>query len=203
MKFVAFDLETTGIIPNVDRIVEIGAVEFKNGKPQRKFTTLVDPKKPIPPSASKINGITDDMVKGKPTIEKVMDSFTDFCGTSVLVAHNATFDYQFLLADMKRYQTSSPRGVVLDTYILSKKVFPGLPSYKLESLAKWLKIPQGTFHRAEEDATYCGLLFSHILREVFKKATPVVDNLVNLTGKPKVFFPKIEKVYKQRGLFSE
>jgi len=66
MRFIAFDLETTGIFAGVDQIVEIGAARFINGQVESVFSTLVDPQMPIPPGASRINGISNEMVKGNP-----------------------------------------------------------------------------------------------------------------------------------------
>ncbi len=80
MRFIAFDLETTGTVPGVDQIVEIGAVRFIDGQPEAIFATLIDPLRPIPPGASAVNGISDDMVRGKPLIDSVLPSFAEFCG---------------------------------------------------------------------------------------------------------------------------
>ncbi len=198
MTFIAFDLETTGVLAGVDQIVEIGAVRFVNGTVDSIFATLVNPQRPIPPGASRVNGITDDMVLGKPTIESLLQPFAEFCDNDILVAHNAPFDVQFLTADIKRYETIAPRGVILDTCAISRKIFPGLANYKLSTLVQHLKIPSSGFHRAEEDASYCGHLFAHILGKVMAPAAQIpVDNLVTLTGKPNLYFPQIVKSHKQ------
>ncbi len=75
MTFVSFDLETTGFIAGVDRIVEIGAIRFINGTVDSVYSTLVDPLIEIPEGASRVNGISNDMVRGKPTIDKLLPSF--------------------------------------------------------------------------------------------------------------------------------
>src|SRR5690606_32807161 len=95
MRFIAFDLETTGTLPGVDRIVEIGAVRFVNGEIDGVYSTLVDPQMPMPAGASAVNGITDEMLQGKPKIEELLSSLSEFCGDDILVAHNAAFDTQF------------------------------------------------------------------------------------------------------------
>lgn len=89
MDFIAFDLETTGTVAGVDRIVELGAVRFLNGVPEAAFATLVNPGILIPPEATRVNKITDDMVSGKPYIIDLLDALTDFCGELPLVVHNA------------------------------------------------------------------------------------------------------------------
>ncbi len=200
MRFIAFDLETTGTVPGVDQIVEIGAVRFNNGVVESVFTTLVDPLKPIPPGASAVNGITDDMVRGKPRIETLLQSFSDFCEDSILVAHNAPFDAGFLTMDIKRFESAAPKGLIIDTLTISRKVFPGLPNYKLGTLVQHLKIPSTGFHRAEEDATYCGNVFLEMLKRISVAGKmPQVENLIALTGKAELRFPQIERQPKQMG----
>ena len=202
MRFIAFDLETTGIIPGVDRIVEIGAVRFYNNQIEAVYSTLVDPLISIPEGASRVNGIYDNMVKGKPTIEKLLPSFAEFCGEEILVAHNAPFDTQFLTADIKKFEAPSPKGLILDTYSLAKKVFPGLPNYKLGTLVQHLGIPSTQFHRAEEDASYCGTLFIKIVEKITTPTSfPVIENLISLCGKGEVRFPQIIPQPKQLDLF--
>ena len=129
MRFIAFDLETTGTVPGVDQIVEIGAVLFNNYDVESVFSTLINPQRSIPAGASAVNGITDDMVFDKPLIEDILPSFAEFCQEFPMVAHNAPFDSQFLLADIKRHELLAPRGVILDTLPIARKVFPGLPNY--------------------------------------------------------------------------
>ncbi|MCJ8275826.1 MAG: 3'-5' exonuclease [Bdellovibrionales bacterium] len=201
MQFIAFDLETTGTVAGVDQIVEIGAVKYDQGQPIATYSTLVDPKRSMPAGATAVNGITDDMLVGKPLIEDLLDSFTEFCEDLPLVAHNAPFDAQFLKADIVKHEIPGPRGVILDTLPIARKVFPGLANYKLGTLVQHLNIPAGQFHRAEEDASYCGNLFIEIVKKIFNPGEAVVvDNLVALTGRPEYRFPVIEKTAKQLDL---
>lgn len=198
MKFIAFDLETTGIVPGIDQIVEIGAVKFSNGQVEATFSTLIDPRRPIPEAASAVNGISNDMVAGKPKIEEILEPFAEFCGDIPLVAHNAPFDSQFIAADIKKHELPGPAGIILDTLSISRKVYPGLANYKLGTLVQHLKIPAGTFHRAEEDASYCGYLFLDILKKIFRPEQEIdIQNLIALTGKPETKFPVMIKQHKQ------
>ncbi|MCB0363451.1 MAG: 3'-5' exonuclease [Bdellovibrionales bacterium] len=202
MRFVAFDLETTGTLPGVDRIVEIGAVRFVNGTVDALFSTLVDPLVPIPPEASRVNKIFDEMVKGKPTIETLLGPFAEFCGDDILVAHNAIFDAQFLTADIKKYESPAPRGPVVDTYGMAKRILPGLANYRLGTLVQYLKIEATEFHRAEEDASYCGQLFIHLLKKISNSSFEMlpIENLINLTGRAELRFPQIIPQPKQLDL---
>lgn len=202
MRFIAFDLETTGTVPGVDQIVEIGAVRFINGEVDSIFSTLVDPQRAIPAGASAVNGIKDEMVRGKPKIEDILLPFSEFCGQDLMIAHNAPFDSQFLIADIKKFESPAPRGLILDTLTISRKVFPGMPNYKLGTLVQHLKIPTTDFHRAEEDATYCGKLFLEMIKRISVGGKPPqIENLVSLTGKPELRFPQIERQPKQMGFF--
>lgn len=201
MKFIAFDLETTGTVAGVDQIVEIGAVKYENEQPVATYSTLVDPRKSMPAGATAVNGITDDMLVGKPFIEDLLESFAEFCEDIPLVAHNAPFDAQFLKSDILKHEIPGPRGVILDTLPIARKVFPGLANYKLGTLIQHLNLPAGQFHRAEEDASYCGNLFIEITKKIFNPGEIIaIENLIALTGRPETRFPVVEKTEKQLDL---
>jgi DNA polymerase-3 subunit epsilon len=203
MKFIAFDLETTGTKPTEDMIVEVGAVLFDGSRAVKGYGALVDPGISIPAEASAVNGITDEMLRGKPKITDVMVEFAEFCGDLPLVAHNAPFDYKFLLEDVKLHNAVAPGGVVLDTLTLARKVFPGLPNYKLWTLTRHFNFPSGTFHRAEEDSSYCGLLFAKIVETLEMRGEPCDEQaLVKLMGgKEEMRFPKLTLQPDQLDLF--
>jgi DNA polymerase III subunit epsilon len=198
MNFIAFDLETTGTVAGVDQIVEIGAVRYIQGLVDGTYSTLVNPKRSMPAGATAVNGITDDMLVGKPLIEDLLESFSAFCEDLPLVAHNAPFDTQFLKSDILKHELPGPKGIVLDTLPIARKVFPGLANYKLSTLVQHLDIPAGQFHRAEEDASYCGVLLLEIIKKIFNPGEQVIiGNLITLTGRPEYRFPIIEKKEKQ------
>lgn len=198
MRFVAFDLETTGIVPGVDRIVEIGAVRFVNGSPDAIFATLVDPQIPIPPAASNVNKITDSMVQGKPLIASLLPAFAEFCQDDVMVAHNASFDSQFLAADIVKHEGPAPKGLVMDTFALAKRVYPGLLNYKLGTLVQHLNIQATDFHRAEADAYSCGYLYWNILERLgFTKQEVDYTALLQMCKKTEYRFPQITPKPKQ------
>lgn len=192
MEFVSFDLETTGTLSHLDHIVEIGAVRFVAGKVRETYQQLISIDESMPEQATAINGITDDMLKGQPSIQKALLDFSKFCSDSLMVAHNAPFDFQFLLRAVEEYRSPAPRGWVLDTCQLSRVSLPGLPNYKLSTLCRYLKIPSNNFHRAEADALYCGYLFVHILKE---KKNPLltanqVKDIIELSGRKPLKFPQ-------------
>jgi DNA polymerase III subunit epsilon len=157
--FVAFDLETTGLIAGVDRIVECAAVAFQGEDVVDAFARLVDPGMPIGEDASRVNGLTDGMVKGAPPIGEVLPDFASFLGRGVPVAHNAVFDVGFLCAALDAAGMAGPPGPVLDTRGLARRAFPGRRSYSLESLIRDLDLGIPGAHRALADAHACRLLF--------------------------------------------
>lgn len=202
IDFVAFDLETTGIQPLEDGIVEIGAVKFIDGSPQKDFCRLVNPGMLIPDEAFKVHGISNEEVKNQPGISEIMSPFTEYCGDLPLVAHNAKFDFKFLEAAVKRDRCKAPTGQVLDTYGLAKKVFPGMLNYRLETLTKFFEFPNTVFHRASEDAEYCGKVFLRILDTLEKNdISTQVESLVQLGDMREMKFPQIAPAGEQLGLF--
>ena len=181
LDFVAFDLETTGLDKDRDRIVEIGAVRFRVARggaslgATSAFERFVDPRMPISPEASAVNGITDEMLRGAPGIETVLPEFLGFAEDAVLVAHNAPFDIGFIDTALARLPVSEaaqlelfaepPRARpgrserVIDTRLFAKEAFPGRIGYHLQRLAAELGIPVLHAHRAHDDARVCMELF--------------------------------------------
>ncbi len=202
IDFVAFDLETTGIQPDTDAIVEIGAVRFIDGLPQPPFSALVNPQRKIPPDAIAVHGITDAEVADKPPVRDHMAPLAEYCGDLPMVAHNARFDFKFLEAAVKREKTKAPSGVLLDTHSLSKKVFPGLLNYRLETLTKHFEFPNTVFHRAYEDAEYCGRIFLRILETLERNHhSTSVASLLALSDMREMRLPQIAVQAEQLGLF--
>lgn len=188
MEFISFDLETTGTLSHIDHIVEIGAVRFVDGQATDSYQQLVSIEGSMPEQASAINGITTQMLQGQPCIKEVLHVFANFCGSSLMVAHNAPFDFHFLLRAIQEHKTPAPKGLVLDTCQLARKSFPGVSNYKLSTLCSYLKIASKNFHRAEADAMACGHLFMHILQKNSFSVSHV-NELIKLSGRSVLKFP--------------
>lgn len=131
-KFAIVDVETTGLDPNVDRVVEIACIVMQGGKQYESFSSLVNPRCPIPPIASAIHHITDRAVQGAPPIELLEPTLRRLTDSAVVVAHNAAFDLGFLpvLADRP----------ALCTARLAMRVLPDAPNYKNQVLRYYLGI---------------------------------------------------------------
>ena len=149
--YVVFDIETTGFSAVTDRIIEIGAVKVEGGKITDKFSTFVNPKRPIPFRITELTGITDEMVIGSPDIETILPQFIEFIGDAVLVAHNASFDVGFIEQNCKRQKIEADFTYV-DTVALARVLLPALNRFKLDTVAKALNISLENHHRAVDDA---------------------------------------------------
>jgi DNA polymerase III epsilon subunit family exonuclease len=182
-SFVAFDLETTGLVPGVDRIVELAGVLFEGDDVLESWSTLVDPGIPIPPDAASVNGITDDMLRGQPRIESVLPRFADFLRRGIPVAHNACFDVGFLAAALRDAGVEPPPGPVLDTRALARRAYPGRFSYSLENLARDLSLQPGSHaHRALADADTCRMLFVACMAALAGTAELAAPELARISG---------------------
>ena len=161
-EFVAFDLETTGLSPENDTIIEIGAVIMQRGKEVSRFQTFVDPKRPLEKKIIDLTGITDEMLKDAPTIDKVLPEFLAFVGDRPLIAHNAKFDTGFVRAECQRQGIEFTLTAV-DTLPLSQQLLPHLSKFKLDVVAKALNLPSFNHHRAADDAMTCGLIMMKLI----------------------------------------
>lgn len=170
--FTVFDTETTGLDPKPNRVIEIGALRFDARGIIARFNVLINPGMPMPAEASRINGITDAMLAGQPPVAEVLPDFLRFAGNSVLIAHNAPFDISFIDEELSRLGKPSLKNRVVDTRILARDVFPGLPKYSLQDLALRFGITAVDAHRAEDDARVCMELFLVCVAKMREKLNP-------------------------------
>ena len=153
-EYVAFDLETTGLYRH-DTIIEIGAVRMKQGVEVERFQTFVDPKRRLHPKTVELTGITDDMLKGAPTIEEILPKFKEFVGESILVAHNADFDANFVRRACEDLGIQWEMTYV-DTLAISQCLMPEMGRFSLDVVAKKFDLADFNHHRAGDDALVCG-----------------------------------------------
>ncbi len=168
VPFVALDLETTGARPGAGKITEIGAVRIEGLREVARFSTLVNPMRPIPRMITEITGITPQMVAGAPRIEEVMLELLTFLEGALVVAHNAGFDVGFLNYELRRLRGRELGDGAIDTLPLARALAPGLPNYKLATVAEALGSPVTACHRALADALAAGHVFvtlMELLRE--------------------------------------
>lgn len=171
VTFVAFDTETTGFNARGGRVVEIAGVKFTlDGKVHGAFQSLINPGMPIPYGAMRVHGITDEDVHGQPDARHVLSQFFSFLDgpDTVLVAHNAPFDINFLRHEIARHDLRVPQNRVMDTLTLSRRYFRHLPNHRLATVARSLGLAIELEHRAFPDS----LLVKGILTRVFKELEP-------------------------------
>ncbi len=150
--FVVIDLETTGFNENNDEIVELGAIKVRDGKIVDRYSQLVKPRHPIPAAASAVNGIRDDMLADAPALPDAISPFVDFIGDNILVGQNILFDIKFTyVAAYRHLHQKVLRNDYVDILSLSRRLFPGLPNYKLGTLAEHFGIAVDEAHRADAD----------------------------------------------------
>ena len=172
--YVVFDLETTGISCRIDRVVEISAIKVEKGQIAGEFTSLVNPGVPIPYAASKVNGITDEMVKDAPAFDKVLEEFLDFAGDRVLVGHNIhSFDMNFIYRDCEAFWGKIPENDYVDTLGLARICLPELKHYKLTDLAEHYGISTEGAHRALNDCRMNQIIYERLGTELEKRKKDV------------------------------
>ena len=161
--FVALDLEATGLDPRREVMVAAAAVEFVGGRPRQSYVTLVDPRRPIPASATAIHGITDVMVAGAPSAEHALAELKAVLGRHVVVGHGIAFDLALLNRVARTAAVSPPDNLALDTRRLAGVAYPGAADLSLESVAARVGVQVEGRHTAEGDATTAGRLLLALL----------------------------------------
>jgi len=167
-RVVVFDIETTGLSPwHGARAIEIGAVAIKNGKIADEFHSLINQKVPIPKSVQEIHGITEDMLEDQPGPRTVFSNFHRFINDSLLVAHNAKFDMNFLRVELANLGLGLVNRSQC-TLQMSRRLFPDLPNYRLGTVARYVLggIPENmNQHRALDDARLVGRVWLEMVKD--------------------------------------
>lgn len=166
-RSVLFDTETTGFDPLTgDRVIEIAAIELINDLPtDRQFHVLMDPERDIPMESTKVHGITNAHIEGKPKFLEIADAMLEFFGDAPLVAHNAPFDFNFIDAELARIKRPPlGRGRMIDTLVLAKARYPGMPN-SLDALCRRFDIDLSA------RTTHNALLDCKLLAEVYVELT--------------------------------
>jgi len=206
-NFVVVDLETTGLDPTVDRIIEIGVVRYIDGQEKDTFETLVNPGIPIPDFITKLTGITDKDVANSPKIDDVFDSLSSFIGNSPIIGHQINFDAAFLeyhlrnkYNDFGNWDNESQRfkylsNIRMDTLFLSRIFLPFLQRFKLGMVAAYFGIDLERAHRAIDDARATGNIFLELTERVFACEIPILRLIIRLlyrnSSRVKNFFQPI------------
>ncbi|RMH70074.1 MAG: hypothetical protein D6675_10605 [Gemmatimonadetes bacterium] len=164
-SFVTLDLETTGLDPQRERIIEVGAVRYVEGRYADRYYALINPEREIPLFITKLTGITQAQVRDKPKIDEILPHLIEFVGDNdPIVIQNASFDLGFLKAN-----GYYPPNLILDTLPLARSILPHLPNHKQGTIAAYFGIETQHAHRAYDDA--------QVLAEIYLKLLDELDQL--------------------------
>ncbi len=190
-SYIAFDVETTGLNPLEDEILEIGALKVREGRVAERFMEFIRPTLSVPPAITALTGITDEMIAGARSRRQVVADFLDFCGDDILIGHNVSFDYSFMkcsaAADGLPFEKMG-----IDTLKIAQKVHRDLESKSLGSLCDYYHIENRSAHRAYHDALATAKLYQ-TLAHYFETDDPKLFKPVQLTYKIRKPQPATQK----------
>lgn len=178
-QFVVLDVETTGLSPLHNRVIEICAVRVQRGAVGARFQTLVDPGASVPPDIVRLTGITRAMLDGQPAFAAIAPALAAFLGADPVVAHNATFDYSFLREEFRRCGLEYS-ATTLCTARLGRRLLPGLRRANLDALLLALDVPARAGHRADYDASATAAAFLKLLEQAERQGATTLAQLVRL-----------------------
>ena len=181
--YVAFDFETTGLNPKQDRIIEFAAIRFVNGKPKKRYSTLINPGVHISPFITGITGISNQMVSTAPNEEDIIDDLFSIIGKYPLVAHNIRFDWNYLLELCKRYNKDIPENPLYDTLQLARAMLFDHPVFNLGALSEFYGLDSSGSHRAEKDTENCGNIFLYLLDELSEYTLEEISRVISVIEK--------------------
>ncbi|MCH1984386.1 3'-5' exonuclease [Ruminococcus sp. OA3] len=169
---VVLDLETTGLHPKTDRILEIGALKIVDGRTVDSYHVLINPQMQIPYEIQELTGITQAMTEEGEKSETALGNFLDFCGELPLLGHNIMFDYSFVKHKAVNLGFKFEKEAV-DTLKIARKALPDLPSRSLAALCRYYRIDQGNAHRALDDTRSTWQLYQYLERD-FLESQPEI-----------------------------
>lgn len=166
-SYVSIDLETTGLNPKLDKIIEIGAVRVVDGEPTERFATFVNPGRKLEERIIELTGIHDEDLQDAPTIEAVLPSLMEFLGDSVLLGHSILFDYSFLKKAAVNQKLSFEKQAI-DTLKIARRFLTELEHRSLDYLCEYYKIPHQA-HRALADAEATSQLYHSLVEQFYEQ----------------------------------
>lgn len=197
-SYVAFDVETTGLDPEQNEIIEIGALKVRNGKVQERFMEFIRPTESIQPAITELTGITNQMVERARRRQEVIPEFLDFCEDDILIGHNVVFDYSFMkMSALSEGMAFEKNGI--DTLRIAQKVHRDMKSKSLGALCEHYHIENNAAHRAYHDALATAKLYQ-TLAHFFEESEPRLFQPAVLNYKQK---PVMRATEKQIGLLKK
>lgn len=179
--FVIVDIETTGLNPVSDEIIEIGAMKAADGELKDIFNKLVRPEGAVSEEITRLTGISSDMLEGCPPIDEVLREFIGFIGNAPLIAHNAEFDISFIKDKLKRSAGGELVNGVICTLQTARALLPNLDNHKLHTIAKYFNIEINGRHRAIGDCEATYHIWQHMTKKLEDrgiKTRPELDRFI-------------------------
>lgn len=180
---VVFDTETTGLAWH-DRLVEVGAVRLQRGAVVARWSTLVDPRRPIPAATTQVHGLTDAMVRGAPPAREALEGLRRFSEGALLAAHYAVYDRGIIAAECARAGLAPLRNPLYCTWRLAKSSLQGAPRFGLAHLATHLGLPSHALHRALPDAELAATVLAVCCERWGGATRAVLDARATSSGTP-------------------
>ncbi len=177
-SIVAVDIETTGLNPDEDTIIEIGAVKFSGRRVEGTWSSLVNPRRPISGFITQLTGISNNMVRNAPILPEVIGELIAFCGDEPILGHNVSFDLTFL-----RQAGALRNNIEIDTYELAAVLMPTASRYNLSALAQQLGVLLPATHRALDDAKATHAVFIELVQKARELPLDLLAELVRM-GEP-------------------
>lgn len=193
-KYVVLDLETTGLSPRYNRIIEFGAVKVEHGMVTGSIDLLINPKIEVSSKITEITDITNEMLKNKPTIKEALPKIIEFIGDAVIVTHNASFDFTFIQEALANNGYPRLTNSVIDTLSLSRYLFPDSRSHRLGALCRNLDVlyDEEKAHRADYDANVLNNVWQPMLALLTKDNYHLTDTMLNDLETPKSLLKHIK-----------
>jgi len=183
--FAFLDVETTGLDPNSgDKICEIAVIKTLDGQIADEFVTLLNPGRNIPERAVSIHGITQTMVNRAPFFRDIANDLLDFLNDTVIVAHNARFDLEFLRSELRNLNLYLPENNIIDTLAIARRYYT-FPSNSLGDIARYIGLPIDKQHRALADVTTTKDILEYFIKDLERRGIRLksLKDILKLQGK--------------------
>lgn len=175
--YVALDIETTGLDPSVDEIIELAAIRVRDGVRADTFASLVKPRNTISGFITELTGITNDMVSGSPMVESILPQFCEFIGGDVVVGHNVNFDINFIYDNLMQCSHRVFGNDFIDLLRIARKTLPELENHRLDTICRHFAVNTTAHHRGMRDCDMANECFRHY-REVVAQRFGGTDEFI-------------------------
>ena len=212
-EYLVFDIETTGLSPDYDEIIEFSGYKIRDGVVIDEYTTLIKPTSPIDSFIEELTGITNEMLDKQPTISEVIGMIRSFLGDSVLLGHNVHFDLNFIYDAVEYFNFDELNNDYIDLLRVSRRVHPEWKSHTLKMIAENLSTSVQPTHRSGNDALatyqayellkeftrsnhikYSDLFLPKVVSSKDTINTNTLDSLLLLNGEEFVFTGKLDRM---------